>query len=144
MVLLLLVVSLWWWSRSRSACCGAINGLLTGASILSAFLGLGLTVLLPGGGEGSTIAYAALTLAATSSEAVCMAIGLIWLSALAGDAARTECAKGERVFHSDRAQSKARLVEDDVAREGDCWYGGVDVDIVGGGGDGCSRGSTIV
>jgi len=44
-----------WWSRSQSACCGAIDGLLTGASILSvsAFLCLSLTVLLPGcwGGE---------------------------------------------------------------------------------------------
>ena len=49
---------------------------LTGASILLAFLGLGLTALLPGGGgEGSAIAYMALTLPATLSEAVCMAIG---------------------------------------------------------------------
>jgi hypothetical protein len=60
------------------------------------------------------------------------------------DAARTERAKGERVFHSDRARSKARLLEDAVAGEGDRWYGRVDVDVVGGGGDGCSRGSTIV
>jgi len=39
-----------------------------------------------------------------------MAIGQIWSLALAADAARTERAKGERVFHSDRAQSKAHLV----------------------------------
>ena len=48
-----------------------------------------------------------LTLAATSSEAVCMAIGQI----LSTDAAGTERAEGERVFHSDRALSKARLVD---------------------------------
>ena len=49
-------------------------------------------------GEGSAIAYAALTLTSTSSEAVCMAIGQIWSSALAVDAARTERVKGKRVF----------------------------------------------
>ena len=59
-----------------------------------------LTVLLPGGeGEGPLINYAALTLAATSSEAVCMAFGQI----LSPDVARMERAKGERVFHSDQA-----------------------------------------
>ena len=40
-----------------------------------------------------------------------MAIGQIWSSALAADAARTERAEGERAFHSDRARSKARLVD---------------------------------
>ena len=65
-----------WWSRLRSASCGAIDGLLTGASILLAFIGLGLTTLLPGwGGEGSAITYVVLTLTAMSSEAVCMVIG---------------------------------------------------------------------
>jgi hypothetical protein len=53
------------------------------------------------------IACAALTLTATNSEAVCMAIGQI----LSVDSARTERAEGERVFHSDRARSKARLVD---------------------------------
>jgi len=48
------------------------------------------------GGEGSVITYAALTLTATSSEVVCMAIGQIWSSSLAGDAV-----EGKRVFHSD-------------------------------------------
>jgi hypothetical protein len=57
------------------------------------------------------IAYAALTLAATLSEAVCMAIGQIWSSVLAADVVRTERAEGELVFHSDRAQSKACLVD---------------------------------
>ena len=72
---------------------------LTGASILSAFLVLGLTALLPGGGgEGSAITYAGLTLAAMSSEAVCMAIGQI----LSVDAARTERAEGERVGRGGR------------------------------------------
>ena len=56
------------------------------------------------------IAYAVLTLAATSSEAVCMAIGQIWSSVLAADVVRTERAEGEMVFHSDRARSKACLV----------------------------------
>ena len=51
------------------------------------------------------IAYVALTVVATSSGAVCMGIGQIWSSALATDAA-----KGERVFHSDQARSKACLV----------------------------------
>ena len=44
------------------------------------------------------IAYAVLTLAATSSEAVCMAIGQIWSSVLAADAVRTEHVKGKRVL----------------------------------------------
>ena len=91
----------------RLSCCGAVNGHLTSAGILSAFLGLGLTALLPGWGrEGSVIAYAALTLVATSSGAVCMGIGQIWSSALAADAA-----EDERVFHSDQARSKACLVD---------------------------------
>jgi hypothetical protein len=55
------------------------------------------------------IAYAALTLAATLSEAVCMAIGQIWSSVLAADVVRTERAEGEMVFHSHRARSKACL-----------------------------------
>ena len=89
------------------SCCGAVDGHLTSAGILSAFLGLGLTALLPGWGrEGSVIAYAALTLVATSSGAVCMGIGQIWSSALAADAA-----EDERVFHSDQARSKACLVD---------------------------------
>ncbi len=53
------------------------------------------------GGGGSAIAYVVLTLAATSSEAVCMAIGQIWSLALAADAVRTERAEGEMVFHLD-------------------------------------------
>ena len=53
------------------------------------------------------IAYAVLTLVVTLSEAVCMAIGQI----LSADAAQTERAEGKRVFHSDRAQSKAHLVD---------------------------------
>ena len=50
-------------------------------------------------GEGGKDPYAALTLAATSSEAVCMVFGQI----LSADAAWTERAEGERVFHSDQA-----------------------------------------
>jgi len=43
------------------------------------------------------IAYAALTHAAMSSKAVCMAIGQI----LSADAAWTDRAEGESMFHSD-------------------------------------------
>jgi len=47
--------------------------------------------------------------------------------------------RDSRYWHSSLGRG-----EDAVAREGDCWYGGVDVDVVGGGGYWCSRGSTIV
>ena len=165
------------------------------------------------GGRIYYITYPALSLAVTMSEVVCMAIGQFW----SADVARTERAEGERVFHPDRAQSKARLVdtlmvsggmlkinamslaetlkgypdlfvssllgggicseeeeeeeegsggrngkskeedrdscyrysslgrgEDAVAREGDYWYGKVNVEVVGRGGYRCSRDSTIV
>ena len=64
------------WVRRQCRCC-----CLTGASILSAFLGLGLTVLLLGVGVGvSTIAFVVLTLAGMLSKAVCMVNGQILYS----------------------------------------------------------------
>ena len=48
------------------------------------------------------------------------AIGQIWSSALALDATRMERAEGERVSHTDRARSKARLIDALLVSGGCC------------------------
>ena len=114
---------------SRAICCGAIDGLLTGLGILMACLGLGLSSLTPtttGAGEdtsGSSNQYytkedvndaiiiVALTLAATSSDAICMAIGHVWSSILVTNMTQYERTIGMQSFHTNRARTKARLID---------------------------------
>lgn len=120
---------------SRAICCGAIDGLLTGLGILMACLGLGLTslTLTTGAGEetnGSSsneassssqyytredvndaIIIVALTLAATASDAICMAIGHVWSSILVTIISHYERSIGIQSFHTNRAHTKARLID---------------------------------
>jgi len=120
---------------SRAICCGAIDGLLTGLGILMACLGLGLssltlrgtTTTTTGAGEetsGSSnqhhtkekdvndaIIIVALTLAATSSDAICMAIGHVWSSILVTNMTQYERTIGIQSFHTNRARTKARLID---------------------------------
>lgn len=99
---------------SRSFCCGAIDGVLTGASILSACVGLGLC---SGGGlHGAAWVrddriIAALTLAATVADGICIAIGHAWSTHLDATTGYRERKEELRNFAMYRADSKARLVD---------------------------------
>jgi hypothetical protein len=53
----------------------------------------------------------ALTLAATSSDAICMAIGHVWSSILVTNMAQYERCIGIQSFHTNRAHTKAQLID---------------------------------
>jgi len=98
----------------RSFCFGAIDGMLTGAGILSACIGLGLISHL-------TMAFKAalhtrmlvisLTFAACLADGICMAIGHVWSTRLVGGAAYEERKEELRNFETCRSDAKARLVD---------------------------------
>ncbi|KAL7533394.1 hypothetical protein ACHAXR_008904 [Thalassiosira sp. AJA248-18] len=96
---------------SRSFCFGAIDGMLTGAGILSACVGLGL---LSQPDEALThIKWIpiALTLSATFSDGICMAIGHVWSTGLDASAAYEERKEELHNFEMCRSDAKARLVD---------------------------------
>ena len=104
----------------RSFCFGAIDGMLTGAGILSACIGLGL---LPHRARaiGSPLSteesmhtewiLIALTLAACFSDGICMAVGHVWSTRLVAGSAYEERKEELRNFETSRSAAKARLVD---------------------------------
>ncbi|KAL3775517.1 hypothetical protein HJC23_000089 [Cyclotella cryptica] len=104
----------------RSFCFGAIDGMLTGAGILSACIGLGLlphrarVIDLTIGTEESMHTewiLIALTLAACFSDGICMAIGHVWSTRLVAGASYEERKEELRHFETSRSEAKARLVD---------------------------------
>jgi len=102
----------------RSFCFGAIDGMLTGAGIFSACVGLDLVpqlTMASAAAGASSIHFQwipfVLTLAATCADAVCMAIGHIWSTTLVSGAAYEERKEEARNFQISRADAKARLVD---------------------------------
>ena len=98
----------------RSFCFGAIDGMLTGAGILSACVGLGLLEGLMSTNEPFIHAKwipIALTVSATFSDGICMAIGHIWSMRLVASAAYEERKEELRNFELSRSDAKARLVD---------------------------------
>jgi len=98
----------------RSFCFGAIDGMLTGAGILSACVGLGLVSQIISSVEESTSVKwipIALTLSATFSDAICMAIGHVWSTHLDAGAAYAERKEELHNFQICRSDAKARLVD---------------------------------
>jgi len=98
----------------RSFCFGAIDGMLTGAGILSAWVGLGLVSQLDSFDESSIhIKWIpiALTLSATFSDGICMAIGHVWSTRLVAGALYEERKEELRNFEIGRSDAKARLVD---------------------------------
>ncbi|KAL3786344.1 hypothetical protein ACHAWO_005836 [Cyclotella atomus] len=104
----------------RSFCFGAIDGMLTGAGILSACIGLGLLphrarlMDSPLGTEESMHTewvLIALTLAACFSDGICMAVGHVWSTRLVAGSTFEERKEELRNFETSRSDAKARLVD---------------------------------
>ncbi|KAL7472659.1 hypothetical protein ACHAXS_013030, partial [Conticribra weissflogii] len=98
----------------RSFCFGAIDGMLTGAGILSACIGLGLISHLTMAFKASLhtrMLVISLTLAACLADGICMAIGHVWSTRLVGGAAYEERKEELRNFETCRSDAKARLVD---------------------------------
>lgn len=104
----------------RSFCFGAIDGMLTGAGILSACIGLGLLphrarmIGSPLNTEESMYTewiLIALTLAACFSDGICMAVGHVWSTRLVAGSTYEERKEELRNFETSRSSSKARLVD---------------------------------
>lgn len=106
----------------RSFCFGAIDGMLTGAGILAACVGLGiLSHFNDVNVSDSASAYEtymrtkwmliALTLAACFSDGICMAIGHVWSTRLVAGTAYEERKEELRNFETNRSDAKARLVD---------------------------------
>ena len=93
---------------SRSFCFGAIDGILTGAGILSAYAGLGL---LSQEYSLSNWIPVVLTMGATLSDAICMAIGHVWSTSLVAYATYNERKQEMLNFNNYRSDAKARLVD---------------------------------
>uniref|UniRef100_A0A7S4R775 Uncharacterized protein n=1 Tax=Ditylum brightwellii TaxID=49249 RepID=A0A7S4R775_9STRA len=93
----------------RSFCFGAIDGMLTGSGIVSACAGLGLVDITSP--LSTRLTVIALTLAACSSDGICMAIGHIWSTYVLHSAALTERREEKENFEKNRADAKARLVD---------------------------------
>jgi hypothetical protein len=105
---------------SRSFCFGAIDGMLTGAGILAACIGLGLlphraqvinSLLSTEESMHTEWILIALTLAACVSDGVCMAIGHIWSTRLVAGSTYEERKEELRNFETCRSDAKARLVD---------------------------------
>jgi hypothetical protein len=105
----------------RSFCFGAIDGMLTGAGILAAYIGLGILSHVNAFGTTDTASFeadmhrnwilVALTLAACFSDGVCMAIGHVWSTRLVAGASFEERKEELRSFETSRSDAKARLVD---------------------------------
>jgi hypothetical protein len=105
----------------RSFCFGAIDGMLTGAGILAAYIGLGILSHVNAFGTTDSSSYegdmhrkwilVALTLAACFADGVCMAIGHVWSTRLVAGASFEERKEELRSFETSRSDAKARLVD---------------------------------
>lgn len=104
----------------RSFCFGAIDGMLTGAGILSACIGLGLlphrarvfdSPLSTEESMHTEWLLIALTLAACFSDGICMAVGHVWSTRLVAGSTYEERKEELRNFETSRSDAKARLVD---------------------------------
>jgi len=93
----------------RSFCFGAIDGMLTGSGITAACVGLGFINTTSSVTTNSTVV--ALSLAACSSDAICMAIGHLWSTYVLHNATSQEMEKETLNFTVNRADAKAKLLD---------------------------------
>jgi len=102
----------------RSFCLGAIDGMLTGSGIVSAFCGMQLLDADSGATSNANVYAVVLvfTAAACFADSLCMGIGHVWTSrvAAASHAREREAARAE--FSRSRALAKGRLVDMLLAR----------------------------
>ena len=98
----------------RSLCFGAIDGMLTGSGIVSAFCAL--RVLSSTATWEVRLAVFAFTVAACLADALCMAIGHVWTSFVMSSGHAQERSRERLLLDSDKANAKARLVDMLLAR----------------------------
>ena len=72
----------------RSFCYGAIDGMLTGSGITATFLGMGL--LTARASFAMHVFVVAFSLAACTSDAICMALGHVWSTYVLSNASANE------------------------------------------------------
>ena len=98
----------------RSFCYGAIDGLLTGSGIASAFWGLGLlSVRTP---IELRMAVVAFTMAACFADSLCMAMGHVWTTYIVSSNHAWERSYERQLLEQDKADSKGKLVDMLLAR----------------------------
>mmetsp|Transcript_870 Transcript_870/g.2008 ORF Transcript_870/g.2008 Transcript_870/m.2008 type:complete len:631 (-) Transcript_870:1243-3135(-) len=93
----------------RSFCYGAIDGLLTGSGIASAFWGLGLLSVRTQ--IELRIAFVAFTVAACVADALCMAMGHMWTTYIVTSNHAWERSHERELLELNKADSKGRLVD---------------------------------
>jgi hypothetical protein len=98
----------------RSYCYGAIDGLLTGAGLTSAFWGLG--VLTVRTAWEVRLAIVALSVAACMADSLCMALGHVWTTYVVASNHAEERLRERELLEHNKADAKVKLVEMLLAR----------------------------
>jgi hypothetical protein len=98
----------------RSFCFGAIDGLLTGSGIVSAFWGLGaLSVRTT---WEVRLAVVALAVAACVADSLCMALGHVWTTYVVTSNHDEERSRVRSLLETNKSQAKGKLVDMLLAR----------------------------
>jgi len=95
----------------RSFCYGAIDGLLTGAGIVSTFCGMNLLSVQANNSPQIRALVVAFTAATCCADAVCMAIGHVWTTVLQQQQHAAERATARAQLDHNKADSKGLLVD---------------------------------
>ena len=93
----------------RSFCYGAIDGMLTGSGIASAFWGLGLLSVETD--IEMRITVVAFTVAACVADSLCMAMGHVWTTYIVTSNHAWERSYERQLMEQDKANSKGKLVD---------------------------------
>jgi VIT family len=103
-------------SLHRSFCYGAIDGMLTGAGIVSTFCGMHLLSTTSTVHHPSRALVVAFTAAACFADAVCMAIGHVWTTRVLAEARANERLQARYQLLHTKADAKGVLVDLLLAR----------------------------
>jgi len=117
-----------WWSENlyRSFCFGAIDGMLTGASIAAAFAGMAKNGFIFVNTSAGTTTNSIIpptdtllqwciivifTIASCTSDGICMALGHIWSTHILVNAQAEERRQEKVQFENQRSESKGKLID---------------------------------
>jgi hypothetical protein len=103
-------------SLHRSFCYGAIDGMLTGAGIVSTFCGMHLLSTTTNNSPPVRALVVAFTASACFADAVCMAIGHIWTTRVLAEARSNERIQARHQLLHMKADAKGALVDLLLAR----------------------------
>lgn len=98
-------------SLHRAFCYGAIDGMLTGAGIVSAFCGFDLINTDAPNSPQIRALVVAFTAAACFADSVCIAVGHIWTAHVMATAQVAERAEARQELQEHKAEAKGRLVD---------------------------------